>query len=464
MVHTSRANHRSCVWAVFVCLALIFLVAITSCSSRQGQDEFPNIIVIVTDTVRSDHLGCYGYPRPTSPNIDAFARSATHYLRSVSSSCWSIPSHASLFTGKDAFQHGAHRVKDENNAVVNNALPPHNLTLAEMLYLIGYQTGAVVANDVFLGPDFKLNRGFQTYDAGLAYGDSINLRVFDWLDRHKHAPFMLFINYMDAHKPYNPNPQEDFPIRPDNTDPELPIKAMEMVQQRLLLPVNIVQNLKDQYDLGIRNLDSHVGELLNHLKKKKLYDNSIIVLTSDHGESFGEHRFVLHGNDVYEEEVRVPLILKAPHQREGETVEQFASGSDVPRLVMQHLPAEIVAEYETEFPNTIGNHPVISENYFSHKQLVVGGNWPYDRVRTAVYEWPYKYIHSSRRASELYNLSADPGETRNLINEQPEVARRLLDRLDAYRAERGTAEEVADTPALSNEQLEKLKSLGYIGN
>jgi arylsulfatase A-like enzyme len=368
-----------------------------------------------------------------------------------------------LFTGKDPFQHGAHRVKDESKRVIKNALPPHHLTLSEMFFLEGYKTGAVVANDVFLGADWKLNRGYETYQASLAYGDTINERVYTWLDEYKDNPFMLFINYMDAHKPYNPKPQPEFMTEPVNPDLDLPIRAMEMVQKRQLLPESLIGQLVDQYDLGIRNLDVYVGELLDHLKKNGLYDNTVIVLTSDHGETFAEHDFVLHGNDVYEPEVWVPLIVKGPGQREGERIEQVVGGSDVPRLIMAHLAPEIAVNYEAEFPNAPGNHPVITENYYSYKQMMIS-RWKYDRIRTAIYEWPYKYIHSSKGASELYNLVEDPGEQRDLLLNEPAVAERLLARLEAYQSERGRAEDVADAPTLTDKQIEKLKSLGYVGN
>lgn len=136
--------------------------ALSGCSSRESHRAQPNVILIVMDTVRADHLGCYGYDRPISPNIDAFAKTATLYARGIASSPWSMPSHASLFTGKDPFQHGAHRMQEKTYRpvsrefakarVTKNPLHWRHMTLAQMFWKEGYRTAAFVANDGYLSP------------------------------------------------------------------------------------------------------------------------------------------------------------------------------------------------------------------------------------------------------------------------------------------------------------------------
>jgi arylsulfatase A-like enzyme len=441
---------------------LVVICTAPGCGPDRSQQAPPNVILIVMDTVRADHLTLHGYERRTSPNIDAFAATATVYERAKSASNWSIPSHASIFTGKDPFEHGAHRMK-HRRAVVKNPLHFRHRTLAEIFAGEGYITGAIVANDGYLSPKWQLDRGFQTYDAELAYANVINDRIYEWLETVEGKPFFLFVNYMDAHQPYNTTPRLNLLPEPVDRNKGLPVSLMRRVQgHQVPLPADMVERMIGQYDTGIANLDEEIGRLLARLKKDGSYDNTIIVLTSDHGESFGEHdHFVLHGNDVYETEVWVPLIIKGPGQHAPERVGHTASTSDIPRLVLQQLPDAMAVKYEAQFPNAPGNHPVISESYYSLKQLQVSRK--YDRVRTAIYDWPYKYIRSSDGESELYKLDSDPGETRNVIGDHPDIVATLAKQLDDYMTARGRAKAVAEEPALTPEELKKLKALGYIG-
>jgi arylsulfatase A-like enzyme len=455
---SSISNGLICLFAVTMTSGLI------GCSSKQSDPaQSPNVILIVMDAVRAGHLSCYGYERRTSPHIDGFASQATLYTKAIASAPWTIPSHASLFTGKDPFQHGAHRMK-VNEYIKKNPLPPSHLTLTEMFDREGYVTAAIVANDGFLSPRWGFDRGFQTYEMSSANGDSVNHRIFHWLESVEGKPFFLFINYMDAHQPYNTTPRDgllDVPLDPDE---KLPSRLLKMaLQGRDRYPERLVSRVIDQYDTAIANLDEHLSQLFNKLESLDVYDNSIIVLMSDHGEAFWDHQFVQHGNDVYQEEVWIPLIIKEPEQAEPGRNEEVISESDIARLILQFLPEGTEQRYMSEFPNSMGNHPVISENYYSLKQMQIDRS-RFERIRTAVYDWPNKYIHSSKGESELYNLDDDPGETRNLIDDFPAVARRLEERLEAYKSARGQSEEIVEQPALTPEEIKKLKALGYVGN
>jgi len=253
--------------------AVCLMCVLNGCSSRESNRVPPNVILIVMDTVRADHLGCYGYTRPTSPNIDALAGTATLFERGIASSPWSLPSHTSLFTGKDPFQHGAHRMaakpfRSTSRAhtemnVTKNPLHWRHGTLAQVFRKEGYTTAAIVANDGYLSPKWQLDRGFEIYDAQLADADVINMRVLTWLETKRAAPFFLFINYMDAHKPYNTTPHEG--LLPDSVDQatDLPDKLLKYAQSGGgEVSEDLQQRVIDQYDTGIANLDKHLGALM----------------------------------------------------------------------------------------------------------------------------------------------------------------------------------------------------------
>jgi len=222
----------------------------------------------------------------------------------------------------------------------------------------------------------------------------------------------------------------------------------------------------DQYDTAIANLDEEIGRLIDKLKAMGIYENTMIVLTSDHGEFFGEHYLVEHSKDVYQEVIWVPLIIKNPGQREGRRDDTVVSSSDIPRIVLSEFPKKMVAPYLAEFPNAPGNHPVITENYFTRARDLFHPVWGhrFDRVRTVIYDWPYKFIHSSDGNSELYHIEYDGKESTNLITKQPDVAKKMVETLELFMKSRPRFEERASQPPLTEKELKALRSLGYIGN
>ncbi len=221
----------------FLLFLILFLAITCSCSPQNDkkayvENENQNIIVISIDTLRADHLGCYGYERNISPRIDAFAKQATLYNNAISTASWTLPAHASLFTGKYVFKHGVHPMDSKDmkrlgggslrqtgplgnkipENVVNNVpiLSLEHNTLAESLNKAGYQTGAIAANEVYLKSLWQLNQGFDTYKVKLNYSPLFNRSVFEWIDGHLDKPFFLFINYMDTHRPFNTAPRSFF--------------------------------------------------------------------------------------------------------------------------------------------------------------------------------------------------------------------------------------------------------------
>lgn len=257
----------------------------------------PNLILIVLDTLRVDHLGVYGYERPTTTNLDAFAKSAMVYRQAYTSAPWTPPSVGSMMTGLYASAHGM--MPPDGRGLARQAssmLDASNLTLAEILKQHGYQTKGVTPNPWIKG-EFGYDQGFEEYYyRERAAADEITragIKVVDSFDKQK--PFFLFLHYLDPHDPYNP--PEEF-----RRAFSQPLKARSYPQE-LLDKINL-------YDAEILFMDHELQKFFAHLKNKELWENTTILILGDHGEQFMEHGHLGHGYNLYNEELHVPFILK----------------------------------------------------------------------------------------------------------------------------------------------------------
>ncbi len=448
-------------------VALAAVLLVSSCGGDDEPVRPPNVVLITLDTVRRDHMGCYGYQRATSARIDALAATATRYTRALATSSWTVPTHASLFTGRFPFEHGAHAFEVPKGTLNNvNPLPADEVTLAELLWDRGYTTGAFVANDAFLSQYWQLNQGFETYDVKRVYAPELNKKVFRWLTAVSDKPFFLFVNYIDAHKPYNTRP---FPGLLKHAVAHDGGAWMDSLYNVVMpggdAPPDIHHNVVDQYDTAIANADDAVGELIQRLQRLGVYERTVIVITSDHGEYFGEHHLVEHSKDIYQEGLMVPLVVKAPGQSEGVVDERVVTSTDVPRLILEHFPPDF-DDVRGRFTDEPGNHAVIAEIYFTRTVDLFHPVWGhrFNRVRTAFFDWPWKLISSSDGRHELYDLSLDPREAVNRFEGQPDVAQRLTASLQEFFAGRMRSQAQLDRTPLSEDELHRLRSLGYVGN
>jgi len=425
----------------------------------------PNVILIVMDTVRADHLGCYGYERATSPRVDAFSRSATRYTRALSAAPWTVPSHASMFTGVPPLAHGAHTFPTEQQQTRNvNSLDRSWLTLAEALSAEGYQTGAFVANAGYLARKWQLDQGFETYHIERVYAEDLNPHVFNWINKAT-PPYFLFVNYIDAHRPYNTKPRPGFLDPPAPGGNELLDRLIdEVLPATQPVDSSLARQVIDQYDTAIANLDQQVGALLDRLEREGAAGDTVIVVTSDHGEYFGEHHLVEHSKDVYQEAIQVPLIVRGAGQRKGATDDMLVVSHDLPALILAELPDEIQQNLSSGFPNSPGSHLVIAENYFTRAKDLNHPVWGrrFQRIRQAVFDWPYKLIHSSDGDHELYDLEQDPREQNNLIDQRPEVVSRLTAGLQELEQGRAVLPDGPDLSPFDGDIRRRLEELGYV--
>lgn len=270
----------------------------------------PNIILISLDTLRADHLGCYGYSRATSPAIDAFAAQAVRFEQVISESCWTLPSHMTLFTGLYPTTHGVMTAGASLSAQVR--------TLPEILKANGYRTFAYTGGG-YVAKTFGFGRGFDEYVAtserGLAEIIDRAERRLDGLSGHDgDSPLFLFLHAYDLHAPYECGQPYDAMFASADRQP-FPDWARNEIffkdDGRSLTPDNI-RFLMDQYDGGIRRADDLLAPFFAYLKRRRLMERSIVVFLSDHGEEFGEHGFVGHRGSLHRECVTPPLIIAVP--------------------------------------------------------------------------------------------------------------------------------------------------------
>jgi arylsulfatase A-like enzyme len=380
-------------------LPLCALAAAAACGPP-APPRARQVLVLSLDTLRADHLSLYGYERATSPALEALAREATLYTRAQAAAPWTLPSHASMFTGLYPYEHGAHTWPIEDLAALadrgwndlNNVGPlePHHLTLAEAFAQEGFATGAIVANMAFMDARFGVAQGFDDYDQGRAPVDDVSARALAWIDAHAEEPFFLFVNYMDTHRPYNCTPRDGaWPSGAEHGNVLVPLTplVLDLAEE---VPPELLTAAVDQYDTAIANLDEGLGRLFDALRARGHYDDMLIVVTSDHGEYVHLAGLVLEHSDV-----DPPAAARA-------------------RLT-QHWPRGAVH----------------AENYYTRvKDLRSPWGARFDRVRRVRFDGPLKYIDSSDGAHELYDLAADPREETNRVARPPagaDLARALQD-------------------------------------
>ena len=452
-----------------------------------------NILLIVMDTARAANFSLYGYQKCTTPNLEQFARESVLFKNAISSAPWTLPSHASLFTGFISYIHGATHGKTEDT----HALPLHESynTLAELLTLHGYITGGVVANTSCLSPWTGLDQGFNYYWWGqprdsvlllptvcwAVLGSSsydylnricgvikvnsakrINEIAISWLRKHRNQPWFLFINYMDAHGiEYLPSPYSKL-----FTKHPMPAFPKSLEERKATSASNEeVERMRSWYDNQLASLDNQIALLFESLKEMGLFEETIIVVTSDHGELLGEHDDFGHGFWLYQELLHVPLIIKYPFKKHnGSIIHKIVQNTDIfAELLPQAgivMPSNIQGQPFSEV-----THPIISEIYRSPKAATI---WPdrYDRDLKALYSKQiagFKLIQSSDGRKELYHINNDTTELNNILDSQKaEIIEIELNKYLASLQKLRAAKQTYEHKKLDEAAKERLRALGYI--
>jgi arylsulfatase A-like enzyme len=410
----------------------------------------PNVLFIVLDTVRAESLSLHGYARDTSPHLRRLASAGVRFDRARAAASWTLPSHASMFTGR-----WPHELSARTNRPLDATFP----TLAEYLRDHGYATAGFVANTFFCNHWYGLSRGFLHYEdtavtfieilrssgagrrlvkhTGLlarnrpdAYfqrkdAPTINRELLRWLDhRSDDRPFLAFLNYYDAHDPYMTpvEPARRFGLRPSSAADIALLEGWHRAGGRKRT-AREVQLARDCYDDCIAYLDEQLGSLLAALEARALLKNTVVVVTSDHGEEFGEReqRFG-HGQSLHHEVTHVPLLITAPARVPGgQVVREVVSLRDLSATIVDLLDLEEGSPFpgRSLAPSWSGRRlpadgpgpaEVLSE--IVDREPNMPPDW---RPPCALVAGEMLYMRNSDGREELYNLAADPAETVNLM-------------------------------------------------
>jgi len=427
-----------------------------------------NILLILIDTLRPDRLGHYGYARPTSPNLDALAADSWVFREMVAPAPWTKPSVASLFTGLYPSHHGIGTAgwteKEAGGSISADALHPEIQTLAELLAEGGYRTAAFGENHHLI-PRFGFDQGFSRYELQLSgpnYLSSIDVlpRFHDWLDADDGEGFFAYLHFVDVHFPYQP--PEGYAGRWAGPAPDKDyntVAFMDWAQKReregpLELAPEIARHMSDTYDEEIRFLDAQIGALLDDLKQRGLYEDTLVIVTSDHGEEFMEHGEIAHATSLYDVLLKVPLLVKFPcpgPRCGGRIVDEQVELLDVMPTILEAAGLDV--------PAFVQGRSLLEPSNEAAERIAVGeyGEWVSLRSRQ------FKYILSHENGTrELYDLRADPGELHNLAGERPDVMAAFEIRLDAWRDELEKAPVRERLTVTVDEETQKaLEALGY---
>jgi arylsulfatase A-like enzyme len=463
--------------------------------------------MIIVDTLRADHLSTYGYDRETSPNITEFAARGVLFRNAISAASWTLPSHASIVTGKLPHEHEA----DRPDRYLDGRFP----TVAEAFSHRGYHTAAFSANWWLFARRLGFGRGFMHFQdfnsvssavlqtnlgtrirnailkvhpawapLGRSDASSINRDILHWIDRNP-GPFFIMANYMDVHEPYTP----PLPCFHQFSKLDKPSGQIFLGNPRKneLTPAE-VQNELDAYDASIRCMDTDFASLVNGLKQRGLMNNTVVVLTSDHGEEFNEHGLMSHESTLYREVVHVPLIVVGPGIPAGTTVDRPVSQVNLPATLLAlsggdgtsfgGMPLNLAwsKSQDVLWPDPVSELAQLptdpkAPNYYTALQSIVTPEW--------------QMIVGGKKGRELYRWRDDRLEVHDLASAagNESIASRLVDALQC--AERGelaasasadSEDEkanpvtprkkapVRDKNADRERNNEYLKALGYIPN
>lgn len=470
--------------------------------------ERPNILCIVLDSVRASSCSTYGYARPTTPHLDRLASEGVLFRQATSVGCWTLPVHTSLFTGLYPVRHGV--------TVSSQALATDVPTLAERLSALGYRT-ACFSNNAYISDASGLTRGFEHVDdlwrvtnprgvalprlsqrirqlqgrgplmapivgllrrakrarnivkawrsrkdSGASY---TNKRIRDWLrDSADDRPFFIFVNYMEAHEPYLPPYPYNRQFVPKRYSPWRVIRSTgrrdEILSQTGRSREEDLEILQGMYDGTLRYGDEKVAELTATLASEGLLDTTFMAVTSDHGDAFGEHGHLGHRLTLYEELLRVPLVIRFPARfAPGTSVDQPVNIADLYPTILEVAGDDEATQSDQDFTSLAGTPParaIVAEN--TGPKSIDG------LVSRTLRDGDLKLLWRGDGKHELYDLATDPNERRNLAQDDPTSLRRLLEQLENWTRDmeqRGVGGTGAAT--YDDETLERLRGLGYVG-
>jgi arylsulfatase len=415
--------------------------------------SIPQILLVSVDTLRFDAVGALvagAAPSSRTPNLDRLVRDSEVFSPHYAASSWTLPSHASLLTGVGVATHGA------TSAAISDQVP----TLAERLQQLGLRTGGMVFDCVWLNPRNGFHRGFEDY-ASVRWGaGQISRAAVNWMASHSTEPFFFFLHTFDVHSDYFRLPYESEGTRSAKVAAQYGLESYGCRSGRcasqLLRGIGqgVVPRLEREHEVlrelymrGVADLDVHLGQLLDDLRELGLYDGMLIIVTSDHGEMLLEHGDTLHGRP-WEENLRVPLIVKWPGGARSGSVNRIATSSlDIAPTILA-----VAGTGQSDLPG-------IDLRAAEGGRLLTASNPPH---WAALFEGDLKAIFRARSRAELYDLGQDPTEQRDLSSKRRKDVARLRPHFLSLQEEARKVRRSTQEPVLTDDDEERLRALGYL--
>lgn len=452
-------------YAALGCAALVAAMACT----KQGDNTIPpdpdaNVVLIVVDTLRADHLGAYGYHRDVSPHIDRLSLNSTVYHRAYSSAPWTSPSVGTMLTGLYPEELGILKPRDP--------LQERFSTIAEILKKRGFQTGAVISH-LLLSKELNFDQGFDYFwyracgHKAVCSGDVTEAALKFLNSRRRDKPFFLLVHYFDAHYDYIEHSNHRFStssytglVRSGMGYGGLYRKIPQLVQRD-------IDRLLALYDSEIAHIDSNVGVLLDYLRAHDLFNPSIVVLAADHGEEFLEHGSLGHTKTLYNELLHVPLLIKRKGQSKGIVEKATVGLIDLFPTLFDELGIELGYPVSgTSLTSDSAGRPVFASTYvtdYGTRVLLQKQQAPKVELR-AIIEDGYKLIvDGAAGRSSLYNVADDRGEVRDIYGAEKARAAEMSNALTSW-MERISPTAPGRPGKISQEEADALKALGYVAD
>lgn len=461
---------------VLFALSLGLLLPAAGCGEKPSPP--PSIVVVLVDTLRADYLGFYGFEGAVSPNLDRLAAESVVYDNCIAQSPWTKPSVASMITSLYPQVHGLtnHEGKywgGEDPERRTGILPEQAETLAEALQRSGYATGAFVSNP-WVTRAYGFAQGFEHYDESGAIqwdrADKLILAAREWIESlPADRPFFAYLHFMDVHAPYDA-PRADYDALAGSASLGLgrrlrknqtPDRKWQNIEKR---PDWATDDLRLQqtywrtrYASGVRVMDRRITELLEFLRDSEYLDRSVLVVTSDHGEELYDNFGWSHGQNLYEHQLRVPLLIRKPGAEDGGTrVEAVVELLDLMPTLLESAGAGRVAQAQ--------GRRLFSPGATGEKRAAFATATQRQPGLFAVRTSRYKLLHDIESGdSQLFDLQEDPGELNDLSSAKPEVVGRLKRQLEDHLADSlalGTLD--VESAEMPEDLQERLKALGYL--
>ncbi|WP_287588101.1 sulfatase [Candidatus Borrarchaeum sp.] len=437
----------------------------------------PNILLLSIDSLRPDHLGCYGYHRNTSPNIDKLAKNSAIFTNAICQAPWTKPSIGSLFTAVNPGVHGADkggkfgqdiaRISSRTDAIgLRDMIPTLTEKLKEGDYITAGFTGGGYTHSIF-----GLDRGFDIYKANLSLMDLINFEVFSFLNRDFKKPIFLFIHTFDVHFPYhNKKPYNRLFGKFDSRINMSKQLSLDINYGRFTPSDEDIQHMITLYDGSIFYIDQRIGFLLEMLQTLGFMQNVMIILTADHGEGFMEHDLVGHSEIIYNEVLRIPLIIYHSNMTSKRVVSNLVRSIDLMPTLLEfaNIPCDNFIQGKGLLP-LLEKEASYDEAAFSETERLGG-------IQAIQTQEGYKFVYWKKtEKKELYDLNNDPLERKNIIQLMPEKAEELEHKLFeiiresedlSKRIEAMKKDKTSERKEISEEDIEavtaRLRALGYI--